>query len=1119
LAALSLFLALVPQAFATLPLPVYPECGTIDRPDLCPPDLGTNWARLDWIPEHSRETIRPAEQELGSGISLDRAFQTTTGRFDVLIAVGDTGVDWGHSDLVNKYFLNAGELPIPQGADGLESADHDFNGDGLFNIRDYAEDPRVAESAGQDRHDDRLDPSDLLAVFSDGSDGDGNGYIDDISGWDFFDRDNDPWASLETDYGEHGVGVAREMAAEGGNGGDIGTCPNCAILPLRTGDAFIIDGTRVVEAIAYAADMNAVGISLALGGMSVPSMADAAIEYAWDQGMTVVSVGGDENSYHHNQPAALSHVIYVKSMRHQGNESDTPTTTYMSHQNCNNFGVRMVLGASSRACATGASAVVTGTVGLVQSAARDAGLELHAGEVTQLLVGTADDVWLSAEEQVAAESFPSSEGWDPYYGYGRVHAARAVEAVAAGEIPPWLTIDSPDWFTPLDPRDAGSVSVRGSVSAERSSGFSWTAEFGVGADPREWESFGQGEGTGTEEVDFGDVDLSSIHWSAVPEPEVTETVIGRFERVASNAVTVRVRVLDSDGRTATMRRTFFLDADPDRLPGFPLAIGVSGESSVQLGDLDGDGVYEILFGTADGEVLALRGDGTPMPGWPVEVAPLIDTPWDQAAVADGLIPPSPDPFLSTLAIGDLDGDGSPEVVGATHFGGLYAWHADGSVVDGFPRWTLGRDPAEWEGSHWQFDQGYIGSPALWDLDDDGTLEIIAAAMDGRLYVLDHAGNDWGPYPIELCYPTQCGEEGYRIIASPTIGDVDGDGDPDIGIGTNEAVDERYSVSHLIDARTGEGLPGWPRLDMGLIGQAVLLPLVGEGHPSSMAFADIDGDGDLEISNPLMLGTSDVLHHDGEVALELPYYADHFGENHNVDEEHLAAFVQMATNPAWGDLNGDGVPDLVVGGTGTKYMVGLILSEYVDYQHPLAAWSGKVDAEGTGPMLPGFPRQVEDMQILQAASIADIGGDARPEIIYGSGGWVLHAWDSDGGSPAGWPKFTGGWMLGTPAVGDVTGDGYLDVVVATREGWLFAWSTSGRADVPPEWAGLRHDTHNTGNHAVAIAAQAGPPADAINPLPEEKGCCKKDKGAEGALLLFPLIGLAGLRRRRRDDDPS
>jgi hypothetical protein len=43
-----------------------------------------------------------------------------------------------------------------------------------------------------------IDPQDLIAVFSDATDADGNGYVDDIAGWDFHEDDNDPSTTSPT---------------------------------------------------------------------------------------------------------------------------------------------------------------------------------------------------------------------------------------------------------------------------------------------------------------------------------------------------------------------------------------------------------------------------------------------------------------------------------------------------------------------------------------------------------------------------------------------------------------------------------------------------------------------------------------------------------------------------------------------------------------------------------------------------------------------------------------------------------------------------------------------------------------------------------------------------------
>ena len=71
---------------------------------------------------------------------------------------------------------------------GTTLADYDTNHDGTFNILDYSTDPRVTDRNGNGYK----DPEDLIVAFSDGTDHDGNGYVDDISGWDFYNHQNDP---------------------------------------------------------------------------------------------------------------------------------------------------------------------------------------------------------------------------------------------------------------------------------------------------------------------------------------------------------------------------------------------------------------------------------------------------------------------------------------------------------------------------------------------------------------------------------------------------------------------------------------------------------------------------------------------------------------------------------------------------------------------------------------------------------------------------------------------------------------------------------------------------------------------------------------------------------------
>ena len=197
---------------------------------------------------------RRAHRRRHHGPALDTAWQVTTGRPDVTIAVLDSGIKWNDDRRDEERPLQG---PPQQGraadAQPLRLArlspatDCDSyvertrrNGDGVFNLRDYACDSRV------DLADPRrvgppgmLTPQDLLIAFSGDGDNDGNGYVDDIAGWDFLDDDNDPFDDVQ--YG-HGTGEIQDSTAEADNEqGGVGTCPNCTSIPLRVGDSFIAD--------------------------------------------------------------------------------------------------------------------------------------------------------------------------------------------------------------------------------------------------------------------------------------------------------------------------------------------------------------------------------------------------------------------------------------------------------------------------------------------------------------------------------------------------------------------------------------------------------------------------------------------------------------------------------------------------------------------------------------------------------------------------------------------------------------------------------------------------------------------------------------------------------------
>ena len=1060
-------------AAAQVPSPPTPDCGP-ENPDACPSDFGSR-AHLSWIPDDSIETVRAAEIPLGSGIGLDVALRTTLGDFGAPVAILDSGVEWDQRRLYEKIWLNEAELPLPLNAEGL--AVRDADGNGIFNLSDYRWDPRVLIDAGNDEADDRLDPSDLLAVFSDGVDDDSNGFIDDIAGWDFYGNDNDPYAVLDNSFSGHGTGMALDAADPAGNGGGVGTCPNCAVIPVRVGDTFIVDGDRVAQGIRYAVDRGAVAINMALGSLTHPEGAREAVRYAMDSDVIVVAAGGDENGYHHNVPGLDDGILYVRSVTSDNRGSDG-AYSYFNSWNCNNFGPRIDLVASSSACASGASSATTGSAALLISAGRSQGVDLSGDEVRALLLGTVDDVSLTQAEREISQAYPSKDGWDAFYGAGRLDIGNAVEAVVAGDIPPEVHFDAPRWFAWPDRGE--DVDVVGFVDAPRSGSLSWTLELGRGAEPDSWQSVA----SGVTPISGVLATLSPQDFDAAPVQDLDdEGVSDRMYRAHEPMVTARLTATDAEGISAVTRRSFWMHRDSDLLPGWPFDVGGSLEASAILADFNDDAVYEVVLVSGGGTVRVVDGAGTLLAGFPVYTPEIAGS----AGLHEGVV--------GTPAVGDIDGDGSVEVIVSTLGGSVMAWHSDGSEVAGFPVRMVGRTPEEFVAGA-AYDNSIAGAPTLGDVDGDGVLEIIQSANDQRLYVWNGDGTLFDGYPIELC-KDYCG---FRAIASVSVGDIDGDGDLDVAVPTNEIPNGGAGTLWLIDLQTATPLDGWPRARPGLL-NTTILPVFGEGHPSPVGLVDLDDDGDLELITSAMLGAPEVLNHDGSVFHALPGAADRFGDDSNLRDSALNTF---AGHPGIGDMNGDGVRDIILGGGTPSFLISLAATREVEFDHAVGGWSG-----ADGAFLPGWPRQNDDVAFLHAPGIADIDGDGLVEALYGSSGFFMNAWNADGDVPAGWPKNVGGWIIGSPAIGDITGDGALEVLVTVRNGYVFAFSTTGSADQDVQWPMNHHDAFNSGNAHVPLLQQAGIPPT----IDDEETGCSCQSGPSSALGGFAFLALVLIRRRR------
>ncbi len=1106
------------------------------------------------------------------GASVDKAWEVTTGRPDVVIAVLDSGIRWHDTavmrELAGKIFLNEGELPPPLGA-----ASWDADGNGVFNVWDYLGDPRVTDLNANGL----LDPEDLIWTFSDGEDDDANGYPDDISGWDFLEDDNDP--RDEADFG-HGDSECSWSAGEADNGSGIpGSCPNAMLLVVRVGDSFIVEANRFAQGVVFAVDSGAWVIQEALGSVNATSFGQAAVDYAWSRGVVVIASAADEESAHQNYPSGYERTVQVNAVQKFADLgcfllSQFPSS-YLFLGGLTNYGARTLVSAPSDGHSSGATGMLAGIAALVYSAAEDQvrqgklwrypGLDkpLSANEVKQILAMSADDVDFSPDSYWVtlglldgivgpSRRFPSNPGWDPYFGYGRVNAGKAVRAVAEGRIPPEAEIRSPRWFELLDPGEV-NLEVTGRVAAVRASSFHYAVEWAPGWDPPE-DAFM----TATQndycfepvEGVLATLDLGEVY-GAIQRSWQEDDTSGDPNRYA---FTIRVRVRDDRGNWGEDRKTLFCFHDPDAYPGTPFRLRGDLTASPRLVDLDDDGTDEIVVATGDGEVHAFRSDLSELPGWPVCTVPIplhLDSPGFVSRELPAEVHAS---ITGTPAVGDLDRDGDLEVVAGDVAGRVYAWDKRGALLPGFPVrsnplfsvpdraewWTEGALPAEWYASRilpdrvhrldrWNcVDRGFLRGPVLTNLDSssDGKLEIIAACLDQHVYAWHADGAPVEGWPVKLADPAKVAymdplthrcsfhqqekvPRGSKIVTSPSVGDLDGDGDLEVICGTNEAyTDERvnasgatFALSFILPlfkpllsgaggARLNPGntrvyalhregtahppedgsipspdripswayLRGWPvRLAMAAPG---MLPSVMEGVNGQAALADVDGDGVVEVGVSSAAGPAYLLRPDGTSLLG----NDAWGLPLTLECEEAGLYPESADLPVMCALGGgcfarvdDGAicyfsPTMGLG----RAMDLFFPAEQVKSDDQLTGWRA-----ADGCMLPSFPRRLNDMAFFVTPGAADVDGDGSQEILAGSSYYDLHAFKPRGGEAAGWPKFTGGWCAATPAVGDLDGDARREVVVGTREGWLFVWCTDSSTHDPADWPENGHDAWNTG----------------------------------------------------------
>ena len=843
------------------------------NPGSVPGDLGGNEFKFAATPDPANGVNNALPVELGGvrgahvvddDASVSTAFQTTTGRPDVTIAILDSGIKWDDagamSDLRKKTRLNEGELPKPRN-DALaspnepgencsgagpyvNSGDYDLNADGVFNIVDYACDDRVQRDTPKGVGPPGvLEPQDILIAFSDGTDADSNGYVDDIVGWDFLDDDNDPYDDVQ--YG-HGTGEARDSTAEADNGGDLGSCPNCMGTYLRVGDSFVADVNRFGAAVTYATDNDVQIVQEALGTLNNSSLARQSVDYAYRHGVVVMASAADEAAQHNNWPSTLPHVIVANSVTKSAVPS--PNQSYLSFNGCTNFSAKITIAIPSTSCSSNAVGLAAGYAGLIYSAAlnaRDAGAlgaypdasacKLTSGdpcpitpnEIRQVMASGSfnggspvDDVDFagtppgSANEPscspaplpgctspygpggalkaqvdanrpslagpgVVTTSYPARKGHDQFYGYGRANLNRAVKGVVDDPAAP-ATAQLPPEAEIFSPEWFGEVDPSAAALGV-------TGEVFARGTPYRCQLL----------VAPGQYPNNAL---------TTATPAGDFKPLTGNGYCDGT-TLHSGSEAAALHRgvlgTINLGDLKSRFPAGTDFAGPIPQASAATGNgrpffAPQAFTFKVVVTATSGPARTgedqrsayLHRDRDLLGGFPKTI---------QAAGKLGTDAPSAD-GASSPAFADLDGDNRNELIFATADGFVHAIGPDGGELAGWP--VRGSRP-DFVSSHLgsrAYASGEVGSDlggaflaavAVGDTDRDGVPEVYAADFEGRLY-------GWAPdgtrvfeegsktafsgkplAPFANVRKGNTNRTQHGFFGSPVIADLDGDGDQEI----------------------------------------------------------------------------------------------------------------------------------------------------------------------------------------------------------------------------------------------------------------------------------------------------------------------------------------------------
>jgi subtilisin family serine protease len=237
-------------------------------------------------------------------------------------------------------------------------------------------------------------------VVGNGLDDDGNGFVDDVYGWNFASGNNNT-----LDVQGHGTHVAGTIAGENNGFGVTGVAYAARIMPVKVlGDNGSGSFQSVASGIRYAADNGAHVINLSLGASVGDSSVQSAVQYAWNRGVAVIMAAGNNGASRPGYPAsyATNWGIAVGAIDSNGSLasfSNRAGTTVLDYVTAAGVNVYSTLPGNRYASYNGTSMAtpnVAGAMALLMQANRASGRNLSIAQLEQLLTSTASNFGTSS---------------------------------------------------------------------------------------------------------------------------------------------------------------------------------------------------------------------------------------------------------------------------------------------------------------------------------------------------------------------------------------------------------------------------------------------------------------------------------------------------------------------------------------------------------------------------------------------------------------------------------------------------------------------------------------------------------------------------------------------------